>query len=313
MMKRPKKLVKILSRAARPAAHEAVLVEQLGKDTTEAVLEEARAVPPPESFDSGPQTSKRMAEALEQRKKVLGAYAYVAHKISTLDKQPELECPICYESSTNNFIAPCGHWVCKDCRQQVASASCPVCRQSCLPGAWIKLEDAQAKVSKTQSDEEEQSTSGKLEELKRILEEMGGAERVLVVPPLQSMLWEVAREMKELGVDLIKLEGSTVDIQNKLRKWQRGGAKGLLAPPELPALNLPQATTIVFLSPILEDTEFIQATGRVVRQGSEADNVKVVILCADGTIEAKDNQRLERFREMAIQISRGQIGKLCKN
>ena len=102
-----------------------------------------------------------------------------------------------------------------------------------------------------------------------------------------------------------------MDIQNKLRRWQRGRAKGLLAPPELPALNLPQATTIVFLSPILEDTEFIQATGRVVRQGSEADKVKVVILCADGTVEAKDNQRLERFKEMAVQISRGEIGKLC--
>lgn len=309
------KLVKILARAARPAAHEAVLVDLLGREMTEALLGQALAVSAPESFDSGPHTSKKIGEVLEQRKKVLGAYTFVSRMISTLDNQPELECPICYESSKDNCIAPCGHWICKECAQEVLSNSCPVCRQSCPSTAWMKLEDAQAKVlEEERGDAEEQNTSGKLEELKRIVGEMGVAERVLVVSPLQCMLWEVKHEMSMLGVELIKLDGSTVDIQNKLRRWQRGDAKGLLAPPVLPALNLPQATMIVFLSPLLEDTEFIQATGRVVRQGSEAagrgEKVKVVMLCAENTIELNDERRLERFREMAFQISRGEIGQL---
>ena len=59
-----------------------------------------------------------------------------------------------------------------------------------------------------------------------------------------------------------------MEQQATLRAWQGGGFKGLLSDPELPALNLSEASVVVFLSPMLTDAQFVQAAGRVVRQGS---------------------------------------------
>ena len=116
--------------------------------------------------------------------------------------------------------------------------------------------------------EEERQTSAKFYELARIIHGLGATERVLVVSPLRSMLDDVRKEMAKLGVKLAILRGGAVEQQNTLKAWQTGGFKGLLSDPDLPALNLSEASTVVFLSPVLTDTQFVQAAGRVVRQGS---------------------------------------------
>ena len=78
-----------------------------------------------------------------------------------------------------------------------------------------------------------------------------------------------------------------------------GGFKGLLSDPGLPALNLSEASTVVFLSPMLTDTQFVQAAGRVVRQGSYHARVRVIVLAAAQSTETEDATRVDRFRQLS--------------
>ena len=83
-----------------------------------------------------------------------------------------------------------------------------------------------------------------------------------------------------------------------------GGFKGLLSDPDIPALNLSEASTVVFLSPMLTDTQFVQAAGRVVRQGSHHASVRVIVLAAAQSAEAQDAARVDRFRRLSQQGAR---------
>ena len=152
--------------------------------------------------------------------------------------------------------------------------------------------------------EEERQTSGKFNELAKIIHGLGETERVLVVSPLKTMLDDVRKEMAKLGVPLAILRGGAVEQQNTLKAWQTGGFKGLLSDPDLPALNLSEASTVVFLSPMLTDTQFVQAAGRVVRQGSHHASVRVVVLAAVQSAETEDAARVERFRRLSQPSAR---------
>ena len=125
------------------------------------------------------------------------------------------------------------------------------------------------------------------------------------------MLADVRNEMKKIGITLATLDGSTSQLQGTLRRWQKGACKGLLSAPDIPSLNLSEASTIVFLSPLMTDTEYTQATGRVVRQGSDAVNrgecVRVIILGSTDTVETADAPRIERFKRIAFDIAQGGV------
>ncbi len=153
--------------------------------------------------------------------------------------------------------------------------------------------------------ETQRQTSAKFYELAKIIGGLGRSERVLVVSPLKSMLDDIRAEMLKLGHSLAILRGGAVEQQNTLRAWQAGGFKGLLSDPDLPALNLSEASTVVFLSPQLTDVQFTQATGRVVRQGSFHKRVRVIVLGAAGTRETEDAEMIARFRRIACEHSSG--------
>ena len=127
-----------------------------------------------------------------------------------------------------------------------------------------------------------------------------------MVSPLRSMLDDVRTEMSKLGVPLAILRGGAVEQQATLRAWQTGGFKGLLSDPEIPGLNLSEASAVVFLSPMLTDTQFTQAAGRVVRQGSHHTSVRVIVLGAAQSAETENAARVERFRTITHAMTRGQ-------
>ena len=131
------------------------------------------------------------------------------------------------------------------------------------------------------------------------------------VRPLKSMLSDVSNEMKKVGVNLAVLDGGTSQVQGVLSRWQKGACKGLLSAPEIPSLNLSEASTIVFLSPLMTDTEFTQATGRIVRQGNDAvrrgESVRVIILGSKDTVETACATRIEHFKKIALEIAQGGI------
>ena len=79
----------------------------------------------------------------------------------------------------------------------------------------------------------------------------------------------------------------------------------MLSDPDIPALNLGEARTIVFISPQLTDVQFAQAAGRVVRQGIFHNSVRVVVLGAAATRETEDAEKTDRFRRIACEHSGG--------
>ena len=147
--------------------------------------------------------------------------------------------------------------------------------------------------------------------LKGIIDGISGDGRILVICPLKSMLADVRNEMKKVGVTLAVLDGCTSQLQGTLRRWQKGACKGLLSAPDIPSLNLSEANMIVFLSPLMTDTEYTQATGRVVRQGSDAvhrgESVRVIILGSKDTVETADLAKIERFKKIAFDIAQGGV------
>jgi SNF2 family DNA or RNA helicase len=299
-------LVHILTRAVHQHDHQTEIEEKLGPSVTGRIYQLVAARELPESYDSAPLTERRLAGVWASRTRLLGAYAFAAGVLCRLGAAASVDCPVCYDTVDDFFVAQCGHFVCRDCMPQLRG--CPLCRtQDAVWRSGLALRQELAASQDAAPAEEERQTSGKFYELARILHELGETERVLVVSPLRNMLDDVCKEMGKLGVALAILRGGTVEQQNTLKAWQAGGFKGLLSDPDIPALNLSEASTVVFLSPALTDTQFVQATGRVVRQGSLHRRVRVVVLAAAQSAETDDAARVERFRAIAHDMSQGKI------
>ena len=193
---------------------------------------------------------------------------------------------------------------CADCLPQVRD--CSLCRAR--GSVWRSGRNLRQQLEVTQEvapAEEKRQTSAKFFELAKIIHGLGETERVLVVSPLKSMLDDVREEMAKLGVPLAILRGGAVEQQNTLKAWQMGGFKGLLSDPDLPALNSSEASTVVFLSPVLTDTQVVQAAGRVVRQGSHHTSVRVIVLGAAQSAETEDATRIERLRVITHNMTTG--------
>ena len=50
---------------------------------------------------------------------------------------------------------------------------------------------------------------------------------------------------------------------------------------------------------MLTDTQFVQAVGRVARQGSHHASVRVIVLAAAQSTETEDAARADRFRQLS--------------
>ena len=50
---------------------------------------------------------------------------------------------------------------------------------------------------------------------------------------------------------------------------------------------------------MLTDTQFVQAVGRVARQGSHHASVRVIVLAAAQSTETEDAARVDRFRQLS--------------
>ena len=284
--------------------HRAAIEEKLGPCVTDRVYQLVAERELPESYDSAPLTERRLAGVWTSRTRLLGAYAFAAGVLSKLGTDASVECPVCFDTDDDYFVAPCGHFVCRDCLPQVRD--CPLCRAR--GPVWRSGRALRQELAASQDaapTEEERQTSAKFYELARIIHGLGATERVLVVSPLRSMLDDVRKEMAKLRVPLAILRGGAMEQQNTLKAWQTGGFKGLLSDPDIPALNLSEASTVVFLSPVLTDTQFAQAAGRVVRQGSHHTSVRVIVLGAAQSAETEDAARIERFRVITHNMTTG--------
>ena len=135
-----------------------------------------------------------------------------------------MDCPVCFDTVNDYFVAQCGHFACRMCLPRVRD--CPLCRAR--GAAWRSGRALRQELAASQDaaePEEVQQTSGKFYELAHIIRGLGETERVLVVSPLRSMLDDVRTEMSKLGVPLAMLRGGAVEQQATLRAWQTGGSR----------------------------------------------------------------------------------------
>ena len=298
-----KDFVAVLTRAANRAIHRPELEERLGPSVTARIYEivDGRI---PETFDPGAHTRRRIETVWRSRARLLGAYAFAADVLTKLGADASIECPVCFDNVDDYCVATCGHFVCSDCVPQLQK--CPLCR---VNATWRSGRVLHQELAAAQEPEpEERLTSAKFHELADIIAGLGETERVLVVSPLKALLHDAQAEIAKLGVTLAILQGGAVEQQATLKSWERGACKGLLSDPDLPALSLSQASAVVFLSPMLTDTQFTQAAGRVVRQGSLHSSVRVIVLGAASTIETEDGDKMERFRRIACAHSASSAG-----
>lgn len=309
-------LVNIMLRCNHRDRFWETILNMCGKQSFMKIKAAVEAENVPDSHDSAPETQRRLDAVAEERKKLLGAFSYTSKIIveaSNVDQAPEIECSVCYDSTADYVIsANCGHFLCSHCSHMCRD--CPICRTK---AAWKPVQDVKKdftsapqpvpKQMEVQTEEMLAATSTKFARLARIIQEEKDG-RMLIVSPLASLLPDIDNEMRKIGLNLITLSGASAVLQGKLRKWRKGGSHGLLSGPEIPSLNLSEAKTLVFLSPLLTDTELIQSVGRVVRQGSLHKEVKVVILVANDTIESTTMaQRYREYDECIQKISKGQI------
>ena len=132
-----------------------------------------------------------MESVWASRTRLLGAYAFAAGVLSKLGAAASVDCPVCFDTNDDYYVAPCGHFVCSECLPQVQD--CPLCR-------------ARGPVWRSGSSLRQQLEA----ELAKIIHGLGETERVLVVSPLKTMLDDVRKEMSRLGVKLAILHGGAV-------------------------------------------------------------------------------------------------------
>ena len=250
-----------------------------------------------------------LTEAMERRLQVVGCYRYLTKQLDEVAATSEIFCPVCMETTRDWSIATCGHLACVECSHVPAlQASCPTCRAA--RPTWINaLEMARLRaplraVGGGDLDVTvELDTSGKLKGLASILLSLPSSERALVVCPEKQLIRNVAAEMTRVGVRLGIMTGSDANMETTLSAWRAGrkAYKGLLCLPSIHGVDLPEATTIVFLTTTISPDDYEQALARVVRQGNESVEkgvaVKVWFIVYRGT-EEEDPNNLEVKKKM---------------
>ncbi len=112
-------LASVLTRAANRHAHRAEIEDTLGVSVAARIYGLVAEREPPESFDSGPQTLRRLEGVWASRARLLGAYAYAAGVLSRLGAAASVDCPVCFDTVDDYFATQCGHFVCRECLPRV--------------------------------------------------------------------------------------------------------------------------------------------------------------------------------------------------
>jgi superfamily II DNA or RNA helicase len=309
-------LVNIMLRCNHRDMYWDAIMNMCGKQSYMKIQAAVDAQDIPDTHDSAPETQRRLDAVGQERKNLLGAYSYAAKVIveaSNVDQAPEIECSVCYDATVDYVMsANCGHFLCTLCSKMCHD--CPICRTK---AAWRAIDAVNNDFTTVpqpvqhqtlqQNEQMLAATSTKFARLAELIKsEKDG--RMLIISPLVSLLPDIDNEMRKIGLNLVTLSGASAVLQGKLRRWRKGGSHGLLSGPEIPSLNLSEAKTLVFLSPLLADIELIQSCGRVIRQGSLHAEVTVIMLVANDTIESSTLiQRSDEFHDTIQKISKGQI------
>ena len=173
-------------------------------------------------------------------------------------------------------------------------------RQVCCDPHLLKLEAAK-KVK----------TSAKLEQLMQMLPEMlAEGRRILLFSQFTSMLTLIETELKQRGIQWVKLTGQSQQRDDIISQFTSGQVPLFLISLKAggTGLNLPQADTVIHYDPWWNPAVEAQATGRAHRIG-QSNSVWVVKLVAQGTIEERILALQDRKAALAESMYSGSVGR----
>jgi len=146
--------------------------------------------------------------------------------------------------------------------------------------------------------------SAKLEMLSEMLVEMHEeGRRILLFSQFTGMLKLIEAEVRRLGIDYVKLTGSTKDRVTPVERFQEGNVPLFLISLKAGGvgLNLTAADTVIHYDPWWNPAAENQATDRAHRIGQEK-SVFVYKLITEGTVEEKILELQDRKRALAEGI-----------
>ena len=281
------RLAKIITHVLVESRREALLAtiaDEVGAEAKDKIRHASLRLPPALAGWGPGDVERHVQEAFSRRKAILGGYVYLVRQLDSVSAGSEIECPVCLEKSRQWSIAKCGHLVCNECaRRQELASRCPTCRapQPCWKTA-AQLAAMRKAASEPPCDDailpETLDTSNKLKALAGVLLDLKHSERALIICPTH-LLKAVAAEMRGVNINLGIMAGGGAEQERVLAIWTRGKEyKGLLAPPGIMGIDV-HASTIIFLTDLMGETDFRQALARVKRQGNPAVRKGEPITC----------------------------------
>ncbi|MEY4979531.1 MAG: hypothetical protein RLZZ352_1801 [Pseudomonadota bacterium] len=151
------------------------------------------------------------------------------------------------------------------------------------------------------------SASAKLEQLMDMLPEMlQEGRRILLFSQFTTMLARIEKELARLGLNWVKLTGSSRDRDALVQRFTSGEVPLFLISLKAGGvgLNLPQADTVIHFDPWWNPAVENQATDRAHRIG-QTQRVWVIKLVAQGTIEERMLALQARKAELADRVYEG--------
>jgi superfamily II DNA or RNA helicase len=170
-------------------------------------------------------------------------------------------------------------------------------RQVCCDPRLVKLPSA-----------DEVHSSAKLERLLEMLDELREQGRsVLIFSQFTSMLDLIELELRQRGMEWVRISGDTDDRDTPVRRFQAGEVRLFLISLKAggTGLNLTAADTVIHYDPWWNPAVERQATDRAHRIG-QTKSVFVYKLVAEGTVEEKILELQSRKGQLAASILDGE-------
>lgn len=293
-----KKLVGVVLSALKKEETTEIIKARVEEKLLAKVLEGV-AKGPEQQTVSPARTEKRLERIWESRSKAVQGYTHLAKTLAELPPGTYRECPVCMSDECCDFVfTSCGHYICAQCyaefraRQPGLLTKCSLCRQHIA--SWTVHPDVAEPI-----DYDIGSKLRWLVDYLRVNVKLG--ERVVVFCPDREVVKseDQKRQTKYDIMERCKKEMSSyctvaslenrAEQDSKISSWRNGNYEVLLAPQGLEGANLQLAGTAIFLTPFIQESEFIQSFSRVVRQGSVAtdrpEGVRLYVLYARNTVE----------------------------
>ncbi|KAJ8759948.1 hypothetical protein K2173_010804 [Erythroxylum novogranatense] len=239
--------------------------------------------------------------------------------VTVLQDAEDFDCPICISPPTNAVITRCAHIYCRSCiirTLQRTKPCCPLCRHP------LSLSDLFAAPDVSSDSKESEISSSRISSKVSVLLQLLIASRTenptrksVVFSQFQKMLLLLEEPLRAAGFKILRLDGS-MNAKKRTQVIKEFEMPGPEAPTILLAslkasgagVNLTAASSVYLFEPWWNPAVEEQAMDRVHRIGQK-ENVKIVRLIAQNSIEVRILEMQERKKKLAKEALGKQVQK----